>query len=122
VGEFFWTNFVQRAKCGIAADAAFDPYRFWDLDLVVMNPDMDPHIAGIRVLQDSQDLKVVKTGFEATIELRKSCPMPRFLDFKTKTYQDMRAFTFDDPADPRPYYERVDDQINSVTDALPPNS
>jgi hypothetical protein len=118
VGEFFWTNFVRRAQSDMAPGASFDPYRFWDLDLVVVNPNMDPHIAGIQVLQDSEDLKVVRTGFEATIELRKSCPMPRFLDFKTKTYEDMRAFAFDDPADSRRYYERMDDQINSVTDAL----
>jgi uroporphyrinogen-III decarboxylase len=44
--------------------------------------------------------------------------MPRFLEFATQTYEDMRAFVFDHPADPRRYYAAIDDQINSVSDAL----
>jgi hypothetical protein len=118
VGEFFWSSFVQRAKQDLGAGNDFDPYRYWDLDLVVVNPNMDPHITGIQVLEDSADRKVVKTGFEATIERRGSCPMPRFLEFATQSYEDMRAFVFDDPADPRRYYAAIDDQINAVTDAL----
>jgi hypothetical protein len=118
VGEFFWTSFVQRAKRDLGAGNDFDPYRYWDLDLIVINPNMDPHVAGIQVLEDSADRKIVKTGFEATIERRSSYPMPRFLEFATQTYEDMRAFVFDDPADPRRYYAAIDDQINSVTDAL----
>jgi hypothetical protein len=118
VGEFFWTSFVQRAKRDLGAGNDFDPYRYWDLDLIVINPNMDPHVAGIQVLEDSADRKIVKTGFEATIERRSSYPMPRFLEFATQTYEDMRAFVFDDPADPRRYYAAIDDQINAVADAL----
>jgi hypothetical protein len=118
LGEFFWTNFVQRAKEDLGAGNDFDPYRYWDLDLVVINPNMDPHITGIQVLEDSADRKVVKTGFDATIERRASYPMPRYLEFATQSYEDMRAFVFDDPADPRRYHAAIDDQINGVTDAL----
>ncbi len=118
VGEFFWTSFVQRAKKDLGAGNNFDPYRYWDLDLVVINPNMDPHIAGIQMLEDLPDRQVVKTGFEATIERRSTYPMPRFLEFATQSYGDMRAFVFDDPADPRRYHAAIDDQINAVTDAL----
>lgn len=118
VGEFFWTNFVRRAKQEKKPDGEFDPYRFWDLDMVVSNPNMDPHIAGIQVLEDSDERKVVRTGFEATIELRPSCPMPLYLDFETKTYEQMEAMAFDDPRDGRRYFSAVDDQINSVADNL----
>jgi uroporphyrinogen-III decarboxylase len=79
---------------------------------------MDPHVTGIQVLEDLPDRKVVRTGFESTIERRGSYPMPRYLAFATQTYEDMRAFVFDDPADPRRYYDAIDDQINAVTDAL----
>ena len=118
VGEFFWTNFLRRAKADLHVGDDFDPYRYWDLDVVVINPNMDPHITGIQVLQDTAERKVVKTGFEATIERRGTCPMPNFLDFDTKTYEQMNAFQFDDPNDRRRYFEAIDDQINSVADAL----
>jgi hypothetical protein len=96
----------------------FDPYRFWDLDMIVINPNMDPHITGVQVLEESPERKVVKTGFGATIELVRSCPMPRCLDFDTKTYEQMEALVFDDPADERRYRSATDDQINSVSDRL----
>jgi len=118
VGEFFWTNFVHRAKDEVNAGDDFDPYRYWDLDVVVVTPNMDPHITGIQVLQDTAERKVVKTGFGATIERRATYPMPNFLDFDTKTYEQMEAFEFDDPNDHRRYFEAIDDQINSVADAL----
>jgi hypothetical protein len=118
LGEFFWTSFVQRAKRDLGLGDDFEPYRYWDLDFVVLTPNMDPHLSGIQVLEDSPERKVVKTGFEATIELKTSCPMPRFLDFATKTYEEMEAFVFDDPADPRRYHATIDDQLNSVADAL----
>ena len=118
VGEFFWTNFIRRAKAELSVGEDFDPYRYWDLDVVVINPNMDPHITGIEVLQDTAERKVVKTGFGATIERRGTYPMPSFLDFDTKTYEQMEAFEFDDPGDRRRYFEAIDDQINSVADAL----
>jgi uroporphyrinogen decarboxylase len=118
VGEFFWTNFVRRARAELQAGQDFDPYRYWDLDMVVVNPNMDPHITGIEVLEDGAERKVVRTGFGATIERRGNYPMPNYLDFETKTCEQMEAFEFDDPKDRRRYLEPIDDQINSVADAL----
>ena len=118
VSEFFWTNFVRRAKQEEGFGPNFDPYRHWDLDMVVINPNMDPRLTGIRVLEKSEDRTVVKTGFGATIELRASCTMPLFRDFDTKTYDQMEAFRFDDPWDDRRYRAALDDQINSVADTL----
>lgn len=118
VGEFFWTNFLRRARRELDVGDDFDPYRYWDLDMIVINPNMDPRIAGIEVLQDSTERKVVKTGFGAIIERRSTYPMPSYLDFETKTYEQMEAFGFDDPKDERRYFEAIDDQINSVADEL----
>lgn len=118
VGEFFWTNFLRRAKAELNVGDDFDPYRHWDLDVVVINPNMDPHITGIQVLQDTPERKVVKTGFGATIERCGTYPMPNFMDFDTKTCEQMEAFEFGDPKDQRRYFEAIDDQINSVADAL----
>ncbi|MEA3367470.1 MAG: uroporphyrinogen decarboxylase family protein [Planctomycetota bacterium] len=118
VAEFFWTNFIRRCKAEMDVGDDFDPYRHWDLDMIVVNPNMDPHITGIEVLEDTPDRKVVRTGFGATIERRGTFPMPNFLAFETETFEQMEAFAFDDPRDPRRYHEALDDQINSVIDTL----
>jgi len=65
IGEFFWTNFLRRAKAELPVGEDFDPYRYWDLDLIVINPNMDPHITGIEVIENTPERKVVKTGFGA---------------------------------------------------------
>ncbi len=118
IGEFFWTNFVRRCKRELDVGDDFDPYRYWNLDLMVINPNMDPHITGIEVLEDTPERKVVKTGFGATIERRSTFPMPHFAEFETQTYEQMEAFEFEDPHDRRRYFERIDDQINAVGDEL----
>jgi len=118
VGEFFWTTFIRRARVALKAGEDFDPYRYWDLDFVVITPNMDPCITGIQVLEEAGKRQVVRTGFGATIEVRASCTMPLFLDFGTKTCEQMEAVSFDDPRDKRRYFEAIDDQINSVQDVL----
>ena len=118
VGEFFWTNFVKRAKRELPVGDDFNPYRYWDLDMIVITPNMDPRLTGIRVIEESPGRKVVKTGFGATIELRDDCPMPAFLECDTKTYDEIDEFLFDDPRDSRRFFTALDDQINSVGDAL----
>jgi len=118
VGEFFWTNFLRRARAELDVGDDFDPYRYWDLDMVVINPNMDPHITGIEVLEDDGRRKVVRTGFGATIERRSTYPMPNYLDFETKSCEQAEALEFDDPKDNRRYFEAIDDQINSVADEL----
>ncbi len=118
VGEFFWTNFLKRVKAEWGKGDEFNPYAHWDLDMIVLVPNMDPHITGIEVLEDSPERRLVKTGFGATIEQRADYPMPHYLDFDTKSYAQIEALEFDDPTDRRRYYAAINDQINSVGDAL----
>ena len=118
IGEFFWTNFIRRCKQELDVGDGFDPYRYWDLDMIVVNPNMDPHITGLKVLEDTPDHKVVKTGFGATVERKRTYPMPHFVSFETETFEQMEALEFHDPKDPRRYYEAIDDQINGVGDEL----
>ena len=124
VGEFFWTKFVRRASDKFGDGESFDPYRYFDLDLVVINPNMDPHIQPFEVLAEDGDNITVKTGWGATIQRVSDYPMPRYIAFDTQTVEQMDAFEFDSPADPRRYQDSIDDQINGVADiltfALPP--
>jgi len=118
VGEFFWTNFLKRVRADWGVGDGFDPYAHWDLDMIVLVPNMDPRITGIQVLEDTAERRVVKTGFGATIEQRHDYPMPHYRGFETQSFGQMEALEFDDPLDPRRYHEALDDQINSVGDAL----
>lgn len=118
IGEFFWTNFLRRCKAEMDVAEDFSPYAYWDLDLIVVTPNMDPHISGIEVLVDTPERKVVRTGFGATIERRGVYPMPQYLGFATESWEQIQALEFDDPRDRRRYYEAIDDQINAVGDEL----
>jgi uroporphyrinogen decarboxylase len=115
-GDFFWTGFINRAKQTWGDD--FDPYRGFDLDYIVVNPNMDPRIQPFDVVEQAGDDIVVRTGFGATIRRRADYPMPSYETFSISEPQQMAEFAFDDPADPRRFFEGGDDQINCVGDAL----
>ncbi|HEY3416357.1 MAG TPA: uroporphyrinogen decarboxylase family protein [Armatimonadota bacterium] len=116
VGEAFWTGFLLR--CQAQWGANFDPYRYFDLDYVVVCPNMDPRIQPFEMLEEHGEDIVVKTGFGATIRRRGAAPMPHFEAFSVDCPEAMADFAFDDPADPRRFYQGGDDQINCVGDAL----
>ncbi|MBI4026950.1 MAG: hypothetical protein HY360_18335 [Verrucomicrobia bacterium] len=65
VGEFFWTGFLKRARARWGAD--FDPYRHFDLDYIVITPNMDPRIQSFQILKQEGEEILLKTGFGATI-------------------------------------------------------
>ena len=116
VGDFFWTGHMIKAKEKWGID--FDPYRTYDLDYIVINPNMDPHIKQFEIIgQEGEDI-IVKTGFEACIKRTGTAPMPHYESFSIKSPQEMAEFVFDDPADPRRFFSGGDDQINCVGDAL----
>ncbi len=116
VGEAFWTGFLLRCKDKWGAD--FDPYRYFDLDYIIITPNMDPHIKPFEIVSQKGEDIVIKTGFEATIRRSGALPMPHFEAFSINRPEEMATFQFDDPADPRRFYQAGDDQINGVGDAL----
>lgn len=115
-GDFYWTLFLKQCQAKWGPD--FDPYRYFDLDYVVINPNMDPRIQPFEIVAQHGEDKVVKTGFGATIRRSGTAPMPRYEDFSIKHPEEMVDFVFDDPADPRRFFEGGDDQINGVGDTL----
>jgi uroporphyrinogen decarboxylase len=119
VGEFFWTGFLKRCKTKWGDD--FDPYRRFDLDYIVITPNMDPRIQPFEILREDGDDIVLKTGFGATIRRRGDLPMPHFDSFSVSRPEQMADVAFDDPADPRRFNQGGDDQINCVGDALARN-
>jgi hypothetical protein len=124
VSDFFWGSFLERwrQELGLAPDT--DIYRYYNLDWMNFNPNLDPHIKPFEILKDNDEEVVVRTGFEAVIQKMRAYPMPAFLRFETDSIEKMEAFQFDDPWDERRYFVGGDDQINGVGDAfvrnLPP--
>jgi len=116
VGEFFWTGFLERCKAKWGRD--FDPYRHFDLDYVVITPNLDPHIQPFDVIERGEQDVIIKTGFGAAIRRSGDLPMPSFEDFSIKRPEELAGFTFDPPHDPRRFYQAGDDQINCVGDTL----
>lgn len=58
IGEFFWADFVDRCRGELGAGSDFDPHRYWDLDYVVLTPNLDPRISGVRVLEEASDRRL----------------------------------------------------------------
>ena len=116
VSDFFWTGFAKNAKLKWGTD--FDPYRHFDLDYVVVNPNMDPHLKDFEVIEKNGDDIVVKTGFEATVRRRGDLPMPHFEEFAIKTPEDMAKFEFDDTDIAGRLGRSGADQLNCLGDAI----
>ena len=115
-GEFFWTGFLSRCHRKWGED--FDPYRFFDLDYMVITPNMDPRIQSFEIISETDNDIVVKTGFGATIRRSGDLPMPQFSDFAVHRPQEMAEFEMDAPDDPRRFFQGGDDQLNGVGDTL----
>ena len=116
VSDFFWTGFMKNARKSFGED--FDPYRYFDLDYIVITPNMDPHIQQFEIIEEKGEDIIIKTGFGAVVKRSGTAPMPHYNSFSVKTPEEMEQFEFDDPADPRRFYQGGDDQINCVGDAL----
>ncbi|MBM3334288.1 hypothetical protein FJY63_06470 [Candidatus Sumerlaeota bacterium] len=108
-------------RCRQQWGADFDPYRHFDLDYVVITPNMDPKIRPFEIVRENGEDIVVRTGFGATIRRHGDAPMPVFEKFSITRPEEMADFDFDDPADPRRFFQGGDDQINCVGDALARN-
>ena len=116
VSDFFWTGFMKNARKSFGED--FDPYRYFDLDYIVITPNMDPHIQPFEIIEEKGEDIIIKTGFGAVVKRSGTAPMPHYDSFSVKTPEEMEQFEFDDPADPKRFYQGGDDQINCVGDAL----
>lgn len=116
IGDFFWTGFMKSARTKWGDD--FDPYRHFDLDYIVINPNMDPHVKDFEILEEKGEDILVRTGFEANVRRRGDAPMPHFEEFSIKTPDDMASFKFEDDNIAERLTRSGDDQINCLGDTL----
>src|SRR5450759_32898 len=92
VSDFFWGSFLRRWRDALGLLGDTDIYRYYDLDWMVVNPNLDPHIKPFEILRENEQEVLVRTGFEAVIRKRLDLAMPAFLDFDTNTVEKMEAF------------------------------
>ena len=118
ISDFFWGSFLSRWRQELGLAPGTDIYRYYNLDWMQFNPNLDPHIKPFEIIHENDEEVVVRTGFEALIRKKLAYPMPDFLSFETDTIEKMESFQFDDPWDERRYLHRGDDQINGVGDGF----
>jgi len=116
VGEFFWTGFLKQYRSKLGDD--FDPYRHFDLDYIVITPNLDPRIQPFEIVEQKGHDIVLKTGFGATIRRSGEIPMPHYETFSVARPEEMARVELDAPNDPRRFLAGGDDQINCIGDAL----
>jgi uroporphyrinogen decarboxylase len=122
ISDFFWGSFVKRWREELHLPENAEPYSYYDLDWIVTNPNLDPHIRSFVTIREDEKEVVVKTGFGATIRKKFEYPMPEFMSFEIDTIEKLEAFQFDDPRDRRRYFEAGDNQITGVGDGFVRNS
>jgi hypothetical protein len=117
ISDFFWGNFVKRwrQELGLPDDA--NPYQYYDLDYIVLGPNMDPHIKPFEIIKEDKEEVTVRTGFACVIRKKFADPMPAYLSWNTQTVEEIESFKFDDPWDKRRYFSVGDDQINCIGDS-----
>ncbi|MFT3870712.1 MAG: uroporphyrinogen decarboxylase family protein [Nibricoccus sp.] len=122
VTDFFWGGFTRRwrKELGLPADA--NPYYYYDLDLIITVPNMDPWIRPFETLVENAEEVVVKTGFGAVIHKQFAFPMPEMRSWEIDTLEKLEAAKFDDPRDPRRFFSGGDNQIAGVGDGFERNS
>jgi len=116
ISDFFWTGFSKKAVK--AWGEGCDLYRRFDLDYIVVNPNMDPVIKDFDVVWQKGEDILVKTGFGATVMRRADLAMPHFDEFSVKEPGQMADFVFESPRDKRRLNRAGQDQINCLTDQL----
>ena len=76
ISDFFWGGFTRRWRQELALPADANPYYYYDLDLIVTVPNMDPWIRPFETLKEDAEEVVVKTGFGAILHKHFELPMP----------------------------------------------
>lgn len=122
ISDFYWGGFVERWREELDLPPDASPYHHYDLDWIVTVPNMDPHIRSFETIRENSSEVVIKTGFETTLRKKFDFPMPEQMGWDTDTIEKLEDFEFDDPCNPRRYFEAGDNQIAGVGDGFARNS
>lgn len=122
ISDFYWGSFIKRWRKDLDLPEDADPYYYYDMDWIVTTPNMDPKIQSFETIKEDETEVIVKTGFRSILRKKFDFPMPEFMSWEIDSIEKMEAFVFDDPADPRRFFEAGDNQIAGVGDGFQRNS
>ncbi len=122
IGEFFWGSFLKRWRNELNLPSDTSPYDYYDLDWIVVNPNMDPHIKQFEVLVENETEVQLRTGYEVIMRKKFDFPMPEMMSWEVDTIEKLVAFKFDDPYDHRRYLEAGDNHICGIGDGFERNT
>jgi hypothetical protein len=113
IHEWFSAEFVElwsRWRKEKGDRETQDINRYYDIDMILIEPNIDPKIKSCEILEKTDDHVIFRSGFGCTIKKMFSkledeylAPMPQFLEFSVKSTKDYEKFELDDPADDRRY-------------------
>jgi hypothetical protein len=101
--------------------ADLDIYRKFDLDYIVIGPNMDPVIRDFEILEDDGTNIKLRTGFGAIVRRSGSAPMPHYDSFPVESPEGFKDYVIESGKDKRRLYRAGDDQINGLGDAISRN-
>ncbi len=116
ITDFFWNQFYKNWLEYKDVPGDTDIYKYYDLDLVVINPNMDPQIMEPKIIKNNDREVVFNSGWGSKVKMQytERGAMPGYLDFSIKEPADYADFEFENPADDRRYEAPRQDLINTA--------
>lgn len=111
---FFWERFIENWKKYFKLDNSTDIFKYYDFDIVVCTPNIDPIINNVQEIEKTENYVIYKGGFGSTLKLDFSQPIPNFIRYAVKDIKELEKFRFEDPNDRRRFIDSfaVPDQYN----------
>lgn len=111
---FFWSEFIDNWKRYYNLDNSVDIFKYYDHDIVLCTPNIDPLIDNVVELEKTEEYVVYKGGFGSILKLYFSQPIPNFIDYAIKDIRDLEKYSFDDTNDKKRYCDKfaVPDQYD----------
>jgi len=116
ITDFFWSQFYKNWLEYKELPGDTDIYDYYDLDLVVVNPNMDPKIMEPEIVENNDRQVVFYSGWGSKVKMQYSerGAMPGYLEFSIKEPSDYADFEFEDPTDDRRYEAPRQDLLNTA--------
>lgn len=111
--DLFWKEFIdiwQKEK------QHEDIYEYYDMDLKLVVPNMDPKIKSFELLEKGDDYIIFRSGYGCILKKADYSPMPGYIDYSVEDADQYKDFTFDDPKDERRYNEPSANILSSAGD------
>ena len=103
---FFWDEFIKKWKEFFKLGQDTDIFKYYDFDIVLCTPNIDPIIDNVVEIEKTQNYVVYKGGFGSILKLNFSQPIPYFIENALTDIKDLDKFKFEDPNDKSRYTDR----------------